>query len=126
MKIQDSKINLKLAANKAPNIKRHSFSHSAQNAQSFTSFMSPKQITILMILHDITQTQIAKGLHVTVPAVNSVIKGKRRNPRIRQAIASALGLSIGQIWPPENPSNNNDKSVNHITKDSTQAQGEKQ
>lgn len=46
-----------------------------------------------------TQTQIAKMLHVSPVSVNDVVTGKRKTPRIRQAIAFALGKSVSEIWP---------------------------
>ena len=47
----------------------------------------------------ITQTQIARMLKVKPPTVHNVISGKRRNPRIRQAIALAVGCPVHELWP---------------------------
>lgn len=47
----------------------------------------------------VTQTQIAGMLKVTPVSVNDVITGKRKTPRIRQAVALALGKSVNEIWP---------------------------
>lgn len=47
----------------------------------------------------ITQTQIARMLKVKPPTVHNVISGKRRNPRIRQAIALAIGCRVSELWP---------------------------
>lgn len=87
--------------------------------------MTSKEIFILMKLLDVTQTQVAAKLKVTVPAVNSVIKGLRHNPRIRQAIAAAVGRPVDQIWPPEPHSTNNDKDLNHNSKKSRPLQAKK-
>lgn len=47
----------------------------------------------------ITQTEIANMLKVTVVSVNDVISGKRKNPRIRKAIALAIGKPVSELWP---------------------------
>ena len=47
----------------------------------------------------ITQVQIARMLKVKPPTVHNVLTGKRRNPRIRQAIALAVGKPIAELWP---------------------------
>jgi lambda repressor-like predicted transcriptional regulator len=87
--------------------------------------MNSKEIFILMKLLDVTQTAVAKKLKMTVPAVNSVIKGLRKNPRIRQAIADAVGRPVHQIWPPNPPPTNNDKQVKHHTKKPRRMQAKK-
>jgi lambda repressor-like predicted transcriptional regulator len=87
--------------------------------------MNSKEIIILMKLLDVTQTSIANKLKMTVPAVNSVIKGLRKNPRIRQAIADAVGRPVHQIWPPEKLPINNDKDLHHNIKKSKPLQAKK-
>ena len=87
--------------------------------------MTSKEIKILMELLDVTQTQVARKLKVTVPAVNSVIKGLRGNPRIRQAIADAVGRPVRQIWPFNPSSTNNGKDLHHDTKESRPLQDKK-
>lgn len=47
----------------------------------------------------ITQLSIANMLRVKASSVHNVITGKRRTPRIRQAIAFALGRPVVEIWP---------------------------
>lgn len=47
----------------------------------------------------VTQTEIAKSLDVAVACVNDVVTGKRKNPRIRTAIAQAIGKPVEKIWP---------------------------
>jgi lambda repressor-like predicted transcriptional regulator len=88
--------------------------------------MSPKEIIILLKLLDVTQSSVAKNLNITVPAVNSVIKGLRQNPRIRQAIAAAIGRPVEQIWPPENAKKETDKRINQHIKNSEPVQAENQ
>jgi hypothetical protein len=87
--------------------------------------MTSKEIIILLKLLDVTQTSIANKLKMTVPAVNSVIKGLRKNPRIRQAIADAVGRPVLQIWPPNPSSINNDKGLHHNTRKSEPLQDKK-
>ena len=74
--------------------------------------MTAKEIKILMELLDVTQTSVAQKLGVTLPAVHSVIKGLRHNPRIRQAIADAVGRPVEQIWPPEKSNEKTDTLLN--------------
>jgi lambda repressor-like predicted transcriptional regulator len=69
---------------------------------------------------------VAKNLNITVPAVNSVIKGLRQNPRIRQAIAAAIGRPVEQIWPSENAKKETDKRINQHIKNSEPVQAENQ
>jgi lambda repressor-like predicted transcriptional regulator len=87
--------------------------------------MTSKEIIILLKLLDVTQTSVANKLKMTVPAVNSVIKGLRKNPRIRQAIADAVGRPVHQIWPPNPSPTNKDKQVKHHTKESEPLQDKK-
>ncbi|WP_354005652.1 helix-turn-helix domain-containing protein [Desulfofustis limnaeus] len=47
----------------------------------------------------ISQLDIANMLKVKPASVHNVITGKRRTPRIRQAIAFALGRPVAEIWP---------------------------
>lgn len=43
--------------------------------------------------------QIAQKMGVTSPTVSQVIYGLRPNPRIRRAIAEAVGKSVSELWP---------------------------
>lgn len=42
---------------------------------------------------------IAKQCEVTSQFVSQVIHGVRRSPRIREAISTALGKPISELWP---------------------------
>lgn len=44
---------------------------------------------------------IAKQCGVTSPFVSQVIHGTKKSPRIREAIATALGKPISELWPDE-------------------------
>lgn len=48
----------------------------------------------------ISQVAIARMLRVNPVCVNEVITGKRKNPRIRTAIALAIGKPETELWPP--------------------------
>ena len=77
--------------------------------------MTAKEIKVLMILLGVTQTSIAKKVRVTLPAVHAVINGLRKNPKIRRAIADAIGRPVEHIWPPDLNTHINDTNINHIT-----------
>jgi len=47
----------------------------------------------------LTQAEIATMLKVTPVSVHDVITGKRKNPRIRKAIAMAIGKPVADLWP---------------------------
>jgi lambda repressor-like predicted transcriptional regulator len=47
----------------------------------------------------ISQLDIANMLKVKPASVHNVVSGKKRTPRIRQAISFALGLPESEIWP---------------------------
>jgi lambda repressor-like predicted transcriptional regulator len=49
----------------------------------------------------ISQLSIARILGVHPVSVNEVVSGKRKNPRIRLAIALSLGRPVSEIWPEE-------------------------
>jgi lambda repressor-like predicted transcriptional regulator len=47
----------------------------------------------------ITQVSIANMLKIRPSSVHNVITGKRSTPRIRQAIALAIGLPVSAVFP---------------------------
>ena len=51
----------------------------------------------------VTQREIALMLNVSPVSVNNVISGRRTTPRIRKAIAFAIGKPVSELWP-EQPS----------------------
>ncbi len=61
--------------------------------------MEPNEIRAAMVLARVTITSIAKKLGVAPQWVHAVITGKRPTPRIRQAIAEAIGKPVDEIWP---------------------------
>ena len=58
-----------------------------------------KRIKIQMIQNGVTIIEIASAIGVTPSAVHQVITGLRNTPRIRAAIAQAIGLPVSEIWP---------------------------
>ena len=61
--------------------------------------MTPKEIKILLLQNDITQAAIAKKLKVSRTSIHNVIKGIVESHRIKQAIASAVGMKVSELWP---------------------------
>lgn len=56
-----------------------------------------------LVARGITQVSIANMLKVSRVTVNKVITGHRKNPRVRQAIALAIGKEVQDITWPEQP-----------------------
>jgi len=50
-----------------------------------------------MILAGISGAQLARQEHVTRQAINHVVSGYRKTPRLRKAISRALGMPAS-IW----------------------------
>ena len=60
---------------------------------------TPAEIMIRKIERGVTNKTIAATLGVTEQAVGFVFQGRSRSPRLRAAIASALGWPERRIWP---------------------------
>jgi lambda repressor-like predicted transcriptional regulator len=60
-------------------------------------------ITAALHRRDVTQTALARRLKVDVSLVSRVIAGTRSTPRVRRAIARALGKPQSAIWPDAKP-----------------------
>lgn len=65
--------------------------------------MTPTEIKIRLLLAHRTQTEIARGLGCDHSAVSNTIRGRRRTPRIRRAIAEAVGASYLEMWGEADP-----------------------
>ncbi len=61
--------------------------------------MKSIRIKIEMIKKGVKGAEIARRAGVTRVAIYHVIEGRVRSPRLRQAIASALGMSVEKLWP---------------------------
>ena len=78
----------------------------------------PNSSAIKAALKDkkISQLSIARILGVHPVSVNEVVSGKRKNPRIRLAIALSVGCPVSDLWPEEQkntptPAGRNSSSV---------------
>ena len=61
--------------------------------------MSRTEIKILMMRKGVTQASIAKTLKIKPVTVCLVIKGVANSRRVKQAIAKALKMRVGNLWP---------------------------
>lgn len=61
--------------------------------------MKPNEIKAALVLRGITAVSIAKSLGLARSNVTATISGKRRTPRIRQAIAAAIGRPVAEVFP---------------------------
>ncbi len=62
-----------------------------------------RKIRATMVLHGVTQGQIAAQEKVSEGYVTFVVTGRRVGHRIRAAIARACGVSVTELWPDEKP-----------------------
>jgi len=60
-----------------------------------------RKIRSTMMLHGVTNQQIAAQERVTENYVTFVITGRRVGYRIRRAIAAACGVAVTELWPDE-------------------------
>ncbi len=65
--------------------------------------LSAKERKARLMLAGVTQTEIADRLGVTVMHVSHVIAGRRRSPRVEQAVADAIGSPPNRVFPKYNP-----------------------
>lgn len=63
--------------------------------------MKTNEIKALMMLKNVTSAAIAKKEGVTRTWVSLVLTSKRNSPRIRKAIAKAVGLPYKKVWSDE-------------------------
>lgn len=57
------------------------------------------KIKIEMMAREVTGASIARSLGVSRTAICHVVYGRNKSPRIRKAIARALGLKVQDLWP---------------------------
>lgn len=62
--------------------------------------MSPLERKVALLRAHITQSEIAREMGVSVSHVSEVLYGRRRSPRIEQAIADALKLPVHDVFEP--------------------------
>lgn len=63
--------------------------------------MKPNEIRAALMLKNITITDIAKQLGAKRSNVSMVIYRVRPTPRIRTAIAEAIGKPVDEVFPPQ-------------------------
>ena len=64
----------------------------------FIMMNEAKQIKMLIIEKEISGAEIARKIGVDRTAVYHVISGKSKSLRVREAIATNLGLSVNDLW----------------------------
>lgn len=64
---------------------------------------SSRNIKASLVRVGVTQSEIARDLGMSVGSVNDVITGRRKNPKVRTAIAQAIGKPVEKIWPDTKP-----------------------
>lgn len=62
--------------------------------------MTPTERKVELLKRDTTMTALAESLGCTVSHVSHVIHGRRRAPRIEQAIADAIGKPVKRVFEP--------------------------
>jgi transcriptional regulator with XRE-family HTH domain len=60
------------------------------------------KIKSLMVLKGVRQVDIAEEEKVSAPLVSAVVSGHKKSPRVRNAIARALGTAVEDLWPNNN------------------------
>lgn len=60
--------------------------------------MTPVDIKVELLRKGVTIASIAKELEVEAPHVSQVLHGKRRSPRVEQAIAKAIGRPVAKVF----------------------------
>lgn len=61
--------------------------------------MTPKELKIRFLEHDVTQAQVAAKAGVTRQTVSLVCNGHGRSRRVEEIVAQALGLPRRRIFP---------------------------
>ncbi len=61
--------------------------------------MKASEIRAELIRRDITGVDIAREAGCTKQYVSAIIKGRRKNERIQEIIASHIDRSIVELWP---------------------------
>jgi len=63
------------------------------------TYLKPKVIRGHIYTAGLTPEALAKKLGVSESAISQTIHGLLKSPRIRQAIADAIGKPVEEIWP---------------------------
>jgi len=57
------------------------------------------RIKIELLKKGIEAKEIAQKLGVSRSLVYKVIAGRRKNPKVRQALAEVVGIPVEELWP---------------------------
>lgn len=57
-----------------------------------------QEVKSKMVLHKISQAEIAEQLCITPGTVSAVVNGHRKSRRVQKAIADALGVEFESLW----------------------------
>lgn len=60
--------------------------------------MKPADRKAELVRRGVTLADIARALEVSGPHVSQVLYGKRRSPRVEQAIAEAIGKPVSRVF----------------------------
>ena len=60
--------------------------------------MKPVEIKVELLRKGVTLQAIADDLKVSQPHVSQVVWGKRRSPRVEQAVADAIGRPVNKVF----------------------------
>lgn len=60
--------------------------------------MTPPEIKAELVRREQTMTAIANELAVSPSHVAQVVAGKRRSPRVEQAVANAIGRPVAKVF----------------------------
>jgi len=63
--------------------------------------MDKRKIKATLIEKGILQKEIAEKIGVTRSCVSSIINGHRQSRKVKQAVADALNVNVGELWPGE-------------------------
>lgn len=61
--------------------------------------MKPKEIRAALMIAEVTIYKFARELGVSAALVHKVLNGDRKNPRVREKLAEAIGKQVSDIWP---------------------------
>ncbi len=62
--------------------------------------MTPRERKAALVLKGRTMAEIARALKVEQGHVSQVVGGKRRSPKVEQAVAVAIGRPVSEVFPP--------------------------
>lgn len=61
-----------------------------------------RKVKALMILQGVRPIDIARKLHLSPITIYIVMSGRGKSARVQRAIATALKMSVTELWPENN------------------------